>query len=162
MAETPLRDAIEAAMASEPEVPATLLNALAGGQRPRPQDVARLTEKARGSLRHREVARLKAAAVLDAATRLRGMAGYVPLTLPSGAVLEIESVEPAPGYPDGTAVRVRPRGAPQNGDGDLIVVNPPTLVRDHGGNIILDGVRHREDPLGALALVVQRAYGRGA
>jgi len=160
VAETPLRDAIQAALASDPEVPATMLNALAGGQRPRPQDVARLTEKARGSLRAREVAKLRAQAVLDAASEVQARAGYVPVALPSGRVLEFESVTPAPGYPEGTAVLIRPRGV--GPDGGVIVVNPPTLVPDPGGDIVVRGRRHREDPLGALAVTVQRVYGQGA
>lgn len=148
-----------AALEAEPEVSTTLLRQLNGGRRPEAHELAQATAKARGVLRSRTVAKLRATAVLEAAAAVRKGAGYVPAGLPDGRVLEFESVEPAPGYPEGTAVRVRPRGAPQNGDGDVVVVNPPTLVQDPSGTVDVGGVRHREDPLAALALAVQVAYG---
>ena len=162
MSETPLRAAIAAVMASQPEVPARMLQEANGGQRPGPQDLARATEKARGLLRSRQVAALRGQAVLDAAEGIREGAGCVPVTLPTGQVIEFESITQAPGYPDGMAVRLRPLGAPRDGTADLVIVNPPTLVRDHRGDIDAHGVKHREDPLGALGEVVQRMYRPGS
>lgn len=160
MSETPLRARIAEVMASTPDVPASSLRRARDGWFP-PEDLSTEMEKARGAIRTRQVAKLRAQAVLDAAETVQDGAGYVPVALPTGQVLEFERVESAPGYPEGTAVRVRPRGAPHNGDGDVIVVNPPTLVPDPRGSIVVRGVRHREDPLAALGMALERVYGRG-
>lgn len=58
-----------------------------------------------------------------------------------------------------TAIRVRPYGAIPSGDDDVVVINPPILVRDSQGDVAIDGVRFREDPLAALAEVLTRHLG---
>ncbi len=48
-------------------------------------------------------------------------------------------------------IRVYPVGAPPGSDTYVSIVNPPILVRDRGGPILIHGERFREDPLAAIA-----------
>lgn len=161
MAETPHRDRIAAVQAETPDVPAEVLVRLNGGRRPGPQDLGRLTEKARGAFRTHRIAQLRTAAVLTEAARVESVAGQVVGELPSGQTVEFDSIKAAPGYPDGTAVIVRLKGAPSTGEADVIIVNPPIMVPDHRGTVDVRGIPHREDPLGAIAQTVANLYGGG-
>lgn len=49
---------------------------------------------------------------------------------------------------------------PVGGDPHFRVINPPRYVPDPEGDIVLDGVRFREDPIAALAHVVALHGGR--
>jgi hypothetical protein len=157
----PVRRAILAALEASPEVPAAMLAQMNGGRRPAADELHSLTERARGAIRQRDVAKLRASAVLDAARRVESAHGTIVAELPGGETIEFDSIELAPGYPDGIAIVVRPKGAPANGDGDVIIVNPPTLVAHYAGDVELPRGPHKEDPLGAIAQVVQSVYGKG-
>lgn len=45
-------------------------------------------------------------------------------------------------------------GNPEGGDATFVVVNPPTLVPDVFGDIIVNGQAYRHDPVAALAYVI--------
>lgn len=46
------------------------------------------------------------------------------------------------------------RTSPNRVESVYRIFNPPTLVRDGSGLIVVDGRRYREDPLGAVAEVI--------
>lgn len=150
-----LTRAIRKALRQPVEVSAKELTRLNGGRKPAVGDLESLTLKARGHALNRRVAGLRAGAVLQAAERVQEGAGLVPAALPSGQVLYFQSVALEPGYEGGTAIRVRPLGAPASGEADIIVVNPPCLVPHPDGDVVLEGVPHKEDPLAALAMAVE-------
>jgi hypothetical protein len=151
-----LTRAIRKALREPVDVPAT---EVAGGP---VEELEARTARARGAVLNRRVAGLRAAAVLQAAERVREGAGLVPAALPSGEVRYFASVALEPDWPGGTAVRVRPLGAPSTGEADVVVVNPPCLVPDPSGDIDVNGVKHREDPLAALAMAVESVTAPGS
>jgi hypothetical protein len=157
-----LTRAITAALAEPVEIPAKELVRLNGGRKPRVEELDRLTAKAKGHVRNRRVAGLRAAAVLRAAEAVQEGAGRVPAALPSGEVRYFESVTLERGWVGGTAVRVRPLGAPTTGEADVVIVNPPCLVPYPGGEVDVDGIPHKEDPLAALALAVESVTAPGS
>lgn len=157
-----LSKAIRKVMAENPEVSATELRELNGGRKPRVDELEALTAQARGRVRSLKVAGLRAAAVVKAAERVQEGAGLVPAALPSGEVRYFQSVTLEPGWEGNTAIRVRPLGAPANGEADVVIVNPPCLVRYPGGDVDLAGIPHREDPLAAIALAVESVTAPGS
>lgn len=64
--------------------------------------------------------------------------------------VEFWSVEPI--GDGGVAIRT----GPDEVEDDYRIFNPPTLVRDGAGEIVVNGKRYREDPLGAVAEVIQQ------
>lgn len=71
----------------------------------------------------------------------------VTVVTPSGTV-EIESLSA-----DGGAVSVTVSGA-VGGDPSFRIFNPPTLAPDPTGDREINGIRFREDPLAAVAMVI--------
>jgi hypothetical protein len=57
---------------------------------------------------------------------------------------------------DGTRsyVDVTLDGVPEGGDPSFRIVNPPTLVPDPTGDVVVRGMRFRNDPVGAIAMVL--------
>lgn len=76
-----------------------------------------------------------------------------------GVAHHVEWVRPEQVDGAQAAVRIRPMGGSPDGQADVVVVNPPLLVRDPQGLIVLDGVAYREDPMAALAEVLTRHLG---
>ncbi len=74
------------------------------------------------------------------------------VTTPSGAEVHIDALAT---FEDGARSRVEVRLAGAvGGDPNFVVVNPPTLVPDPLGDIPINGVMYREDPLRALAQAI--------
>lgn len=116
-----------------------------------------------GAARARTVAQLRATAVRDAVrdSAARGSDGVVTATTTAGRTVRIQRVNLSPESAETAWVDVYLEGQTENGDAHFRVINPPTLVEDRNGSIIVNGVRHREDPLLALAEVVA-GYGGAA
>lgn len=51
-------------------------------------------------------------------------------------------------------VEVHIAGTTESGEATFVIVNPPTLARDPQGEIEINGERYRDDPLGAIADVI--------
>jgi hypothetical protein len=90
-------------------------------------------------------AALRAQAVVDQFTDLaknapQGRVDYGGVTFYSVTALPL----------GGIAVRT----APDAIEDDFRIFNPPTLVRDAGGDLLVHRKPHREDPLGAVARVI--------
>lgn len=109
-----------------------------------------------GAERARTVARLRATAVRNAIrdSTARDAGGVVTVTTAAGHTVRIQRVELSPESADTAWVDVYLEGQTEDGEAHFRVINPPTLVEDRGGEIIVNGVRHREDPLLALAEVL--------
>jgi hypothetical protein len=58
-------------------------------------------------------------------------------------------------------VSVHLAGTTAGGDPAFVIVNPPTLVPDPAGPILVNGMQFREDPLAAIATVIA-AHGGAA
>lgn len=70
------------------------------------------------------------------------------VTTPDGREVHIESFSVTD-----TSVEIRLSGA-AGGDPHFVIVNPPTLIPDPLGDVIVNGMRFREDPLRALAQAI--------
>jgi len=92
-----------------------------------------------------ENARARTRAVRDAYD------GPATVSTPDGDV----AIESLVAHDDGLRSRVEVRVSDAaGGDPDFVIVNPPTLVPDPAGEIVVHGVRCREDPLAAVAYVI--------
>jgi hypothetical protein len=110
--------------------------------------------------RAQRIGKLRAGALVTAAAELVDVGPFPGLLLEHGGVTHhVAWVRPETVAGAETAVRIRPMGAPPSGDSDIVVVNPPTLVRDPSGDIEVAGRMYREDPLAALAEVLTRNLG---
>lgn len=109
-----------------------------------------------GAARARTVAQLRATAVRDAVrdSTARDNNDVVTATTAAGRTVRIQRVELSPESAETAWVDVYLEGQTETGEAHFRVINPPTLVEDRGGEIIVNGVRHREDPLLALAEVL--------
>lgn len=116
-----------------------------------------------GPERAREAARLRATAARDAVrdSRSRDAEGVVTVTTAPGRTVRIQRVELSSTSAETAYVDVYLEGAAQGDEPDFRVINPPTLVADRSGSIIVNGVAYREDPLQALAEVIT-SYGGAA
>lgn len=56
-------------------------------------------------------------------------------------------------------VDVRLSGSTEGGDPNFRIVNPPTLVPDPLGDIVVNGATFREDPISAIAHVIAQNGG---
>lgn len=65
------------------------------------------------------------------------------------------AIEALTAVDDGPRSRVEVRVShAEGGDPEFVIVNPPTLVPDPAGDVIVRGMRFREDPLAAVAHVI--------
>lgn len=104
----------------------------------------------------RQNPRQRAQAVRDALTS-RGPGPHTFHTPDGTVIFKSARVVTAAGGADVVEVHV---DSPTNGDPDFRVINPPRFVPDPTGDIILNGLPFREDPLAALAHVVAQHGGR--
>lgn len=80
--------------------------------------------------------------------------GILAIPTPDGREVHIEDLTV-----DGSAVRIRLAGTPDGGDSNFCIINPPTLIPDPNGDVIVGTERFREDPLGALAIILAATGG---
>ncbi len=116
-------------------------------------------ERIRRQRRSYAVARARAAAVRDSYEASRGgLSAGDPLSVAarSGEVRISNLVYEE--TPESVVVDVRLAGVTTGGETHFRIVNPPTLVPDDAGNIVVGGRVFREDPLAALVAVIAQ-YG---
>jgi hypothetical protein len=104
------------------------------------------TPSENGPRRARAVSRAFAAAGLKDGEALA-------VKTPDGREVHIENVT-ATISGGRSEIAVHLAGMPIGGDPSFVIVNPPTLVPDPTGDVLIRGQRFREDPLGALAMVL--------
>lgn len=103
----------------------------------------------------RKIGRLRALAVRQQWASHPGRAQDGSLTVGSIRITDIRTDT----LDDGTTVALDVFVA-DTPDPHFRIINPPSLVRDGGGDIQIGGAWFREDPIAAVAAVIERAAGQ--